>query len=294
MIFTCLLLLVCANMSVRAQSPATPTDTVPAFPPDPGELYIPSVVTILGQEIGGDTTATEEVDVFGDETVIYDPVDKVLTLTGVQLTGDDSLLTAINYVGTDPLVIVLCDTSSIVADTVIQSNSDIYITGEGWLEIEGQVPIIGHPDATLTFDSVSLHAKSLPSKEAVRRRIRSGKLVDETGGPALSGFGSVDFNKTNVSPSDAEYTEVPLSGSGGDGEEDEVINALAVQNEDGTYEILDEFTLTAVADDDDAVEDIRVPRTFNPALPTYNILGLPVDATYKGIVVQQGQTYLLH
>lgn len=291
MIFTCLLLLVCANMSVHAQSPA-PKDTVPAFPPDPGEVYVPSVVTILGQEIGGDTTATEEVDVFGDQTVTYDPVDKVLTLTGATLTSEDSLISAINYVGTDPLVIVLCDTSSIVADTVIQSSSDIYITGEGWLELEGTVPIIGKPEAIITFDSVSMHVKSLPSQASVRRRIRNGKLVDETGGPALSGFGGADFNKVNVSPSDAEYTEVPLGGSGDD-EEDEVINALAVQNEDGSYEILDEFTLTAMADDDDAVEDIRVPRTFNPALPTYNILGLPVDATYKGIVVQQGQTYLL-
>jgi len=293
-IFTCLLLLACSGMSVMARPSATASDTLPAFPPDPGELYIPSVLIIMGDTVEmGDSTSVipTEIDVFGDQTVVYQTEENVLTLTNANLSASDSMSIAIDYSGTDPLVIVLCDSSSLIADTVIQSTSDVYITGEGWMEAVGQVPIIGSLDATITFDSVSLYACSLPSKEAVRRRIRGVRMVDETGGPALSGFGSADFNKTNVSPSDAEYTEVSLGSSGS--EEEEVINALAVLNDEGEYEALTEFTLTAVADDDDAVEDIRIRHEFDPALPTFNILGMQVDATYKGIVVQQGQTYLL-
>ena len=38
----------------------------------------------------------------------------------------------------------------------------------------------------------------------------------------------------------------------------------------------------------------HAPQSFDPQQPMYNILGVPVDASYKGIVIQNGQKYLLH
>jgi len=90
----------------------------------------------------------------------------------------------------------------------------------------------------------------------------------------------------DVSPSDALYGSIP----GSDGED---INALYVNMEDGP-EALTEFDLIARADEVDAVEDIKASRELDINAPMYNILGLPVDATYRGIVIQAGQTYLLH
>ena len=75
----------------------------------------------------------------------------------------------------------------------------------------------------------------------------------------------------------------------------EWVNALYVENEYGEKDYLTEFTLTARAGDDDtAVRDIKQYRSLDTTAPMYNILGLPVDASYRGIVIQAGHTYLLH
>ena len=128
----------------------------------------------------------------------------------------------------------------------------------------------------------------------MRRRIKGLKFapqIDEDGGPALSGFGSADFNKVGISPSGAAYGAVSTGSESGT----EVLNALYVQNDDGSQDIVTEFTLTAIPDDnEDAVETLRsTPQPFDPTQPMYNILGLRVDASYKGLVIQGGQTYLL-
>lgn len=269
-------------MSVRAQAPE--------FPPDPGELYIPPTVIVMGQEVEVDTTATvpEEVDVFGDSTVIYNPEENTLTLSNVNLL-DDTILVAISYAGSEPLIIVLCDSSTIVADSVIISDADVIITGEGTLVAEGIVPLRGSNKARITFDGVTLTVRSLKSHESVRRRVKGVMKLDESGGPALSGFASADFNKTNVTPPDAEYGEVEMEESSGG---TTTINALYVVTEDGDVEVVTEFSLTAEGEIQ-AVEQTRTYRKLDITQPMYNILGLQVDATYKGIVVQQGQTYLL-
>lgn len=243
-------------------------------------------VTVLGVEIPTDSTGV--IDLNGDGTMVYDSEDNTLTLSNLTLEVGEEESTAISYSGTEPLTIVLNDSSMIIADTVIASQSDIIIIGDGHLVAEGVVPIIGAPEANIRFESVNMHVRSLPSPAAVRRRISGGKRLDETGGPALSGFGSADFNKTNVSPSDAEYG--PVTTTDGNGNQS-TTNALYTTNASGEQEVLTEFELTAA--DENAVETVRTVRTINPMLPMYNILGQPVSADYKGLVIQNGQTYLL-
>ena len=264
----------------------------PEFPEDPGNLYIPSVIIIMGDtvDVSDTTTVDKVIDVLNDSTILYDTEENVLTLTNVELTAGDSTVTAISYEGSETLVIVLCDTSSILADTVITSQSDIIITGDGLLVAEGIVPIAGAPTATITFDSVSMYVRSVPSPQALRRRIRYGKKLDETGGPALSGFASADFNKTAITPPDAEYGEVKMEESDGGG----TINCLYVVNENGEIDVLSEFELTAEDDNlEDALPNVKVRHALDLTQPMYNILGIQAGANYKGIVVQQGQTYLL-
>ena len=291
MLFTCLLLLVCPFMSLRAQDPE--------FPPDPGELYIPPVIVIMGDtvNVADSSSVRTEVDVRGDSTIVYNLESNVLTLNGAILEVGDSIITAISYTGSDTLHIVLSDSSTIIADTVISSQSDVVITGIGMLVAEGVVPIKGVRTATITFDSVTMIVRSLPNPAAVRRRIKGGKKLDETGGPALSGFGSADFNKTNVTPSDAEYGPLPCDGDDCECDEEyedceEEENVLYVVNEDGEVEVLTEFELEAEAYAD-ALPNVKVYHELDLSQPMFNILGLKVDATYKGLVIQQGQTYLL-
>lgn len=284
MLMLCLLLLAFFSTQLSAQTPE--------FPEDPGNLYIPSVIIIMGDTVDvSDTTIVDKViDVLNDSTILYDTEENVLTLTNVELTAGDSTVTAISYEGSETLVIVLCDTSSILADTVIMSQSDIIITGDGLLVAEGIVPIAGAPTATITFDSVSMYVRSVPSPQALRRRIRYGKKLDETGGPALSGFASADFNKTAITPPDAEYGEVKMEESDGGG----TINCLYVVNENGEIDVLSEFELTAEDDNlEDALPNVKVRHALDLTQPMYNILGIQAGANYKGIVVQQGQTYLL-
>ena len=284
MLMLCLLLLAFFSTRLSAQTPE--------FPEDPGNLYIPSVIIIMGDTVDvSDTTIVDKViDVLNDSTILYDTEENVLTLTNVELTAGDSTVTAISYEGSETLVIVLCDTSSILADTVITSQSDIIITGDGLLVAEGIVPIAGAPTATITFDSVSMFVRSVPSPQALRRRIRYGKKLDETGGPALSGFASADFNKTAITPPDAEYGEVKMEESDGGG----TINCLYVVNENGEIDVLSEFELTAEDDNlEDALPNVKVRHALDLTQPMYNILGIQAGANYKGIVVQQGQTYLL-
>ena len=284
MLMLCLLLLAFFSTRLSAQTPE--------FPEDPGNLYIPSVIIIMGDtvDVSDTTTVDKVIDVLNDSTILYDTEENVLTLTNVELTAGDSTVTAISYEGSETLVIVLCDTSSILADTVITSQSDIIITGDGLLVAEGIVPIAGAPTATITFDSVSMYVRSVPSPQALRRRIRYGKKLDETGGPALSGFASADFNKTAITPPDAEYGEVKMEESDGGG----TINCLYVVNENGEIDVLSEFELTAEDDNlEDALPNVKVRHALDLTLPMYNILGIQAGANYKGIVVQQGQTYLL-
>lgn len=216
--------------------------------------YIPPTVTIFGLEVevtdpSDSTIIVDEVDILGDSSLIYSTSDNTLTLNETLMEAGDSVSAAISYTGTDPLTIVLNDSSTIFADTIIASTSDIIITGDGTLLAEGTVPIIGVPEANITFDSVSMVVRSLPSAAAVRRRIKGGKRLDETGGPALSGFGSTDFNKVEVSPSDAMYGPVNTGGS-------DVLSALYVLNAYGEQEFVTKFTLTAKADTPDAVESV--------------------------------------
>ena len=284
MLMLCLLLLAFFSTRLSAQTPE--------FPEDPGNLYIPSVIIIMGDtvDVSDTTTVDKVIDVLNDSTILYDTEENVLTLTNVELTAGDSTITAISYEGSETLVIVLCDTSSILADTVITSQSDIIITGDGLLVAEGIVPIAGAPTATITFDSVSMYVRSVPSPQALRRRIRYGKKLDETGGPALSGFASADFNKTAITPPDAEYGEVKMEESDSSG----TINCLYVVNENGEIDVLSEFELTAEDDNlEDALPNVKVRHALDLTQPMYNILGIQVGANYKGIVVQQGQTYLL-
>ena len=289
----CLLLLACIDVSARAHAPL--------FPPDPGELYVPPTVTIFGQEVQitdpEDTTQVlEEIDVLGDSTLLYKPGENSLTLNNVNLEAGDSLAAAINYNGSDPLTIYLCDSSTILADTVISSTADVIITGDGILVAEAVVPIRGVPTASITFDSVTMYVRSLPNPAAVRRRIRGIKLVDEDGGPALSGFASADFNKTSVTPPDAEYGEVEVEESNAPGEPPTIItmNALYVEHPDGTTEVLTEFILEAMdLNAPFGVDNTRTYRALDFSQLMYNILGLEVDASYKGVVIQGGHKYII-
>ena len=264
-----------------------PTDTIPPVQND----SIEPTVSIFGIDVPIDPSGSgEDIDILNDSTLLYNPEENTLTFNNLTLVVGEDEGTAISYSGEEPLTIVLNDESAIIADTVIASTGDIIITGTGTLVLEGTVPLIGVPEASITFES-NLHAKSLPSAAAVRRRIKGikrAKDLDETGGPALSGFGSADFNKVNVSPSDAMYGSVNTTDGNG---EETTINALYVQNSDGSQEVVTEFTLTAK--NEDAVENTRTKQAFDPKEPMYNILGLPVQNGYKGLIIQNGQTYLI-
>ena len=289
-----LLMLVYPLVSVLADEPATPSG--PDFPPDPGVVYVPPIVIIMGDTIDmSDTTQVlpTEIDLLDDGTIVYNTEENTLTLSSASLEVGDVEGTAISYTGTDTLTIVLQDTSSIYADTIINSQSDVIITGDGKLEAVGTVPIIGTPEASITFVYVYMHVQSVPSAAALRRRIQArksgakfGKLLDENGGPAMSGFGSADFGKVNVSPSGANY------GSTTD-EEGNDINALYVENDDGSHEILTEFETTPKNIEDALPATKHVPHGLDISAPMYNLLGLPVDAGYKGIVLQNGHKYIL-
>ena len=102
----------------------------------------------------------------------------------------------------------------------------------------------------------------------------------------MSGFGSSDFSKVNVSPSGASYGEVPDESHG----EAATINALYTLNGQGEKVIVTEFETTLIAT---GAENARERKALDSTKPMYNILGMQVDAKYKGIVVQDGQKYLL-
>lgn len=293
MLFTCLLLLACSFMPVAAQVSEGSDNSTTPFPPDPGVVYVPPVVVIMGDTIDmSDTTAVlpQEIDVRGDSSIVYKTEENVLVLNSASLSAGDSLTAAISYTGSDTLTIVLRDTSSIVADTVISSQSDIIIKGEGTLTVEGDVPIIGAPTATIIFDSVTMYVRSLPGPAAVRRRVRGLKVTDEDGGPALSGFAAAAFNNTSVTPPEADYGDVEVADAAGIVE---TINALYVPNADGGRDIVTEFSLTAKGGGLSAITSTHARPTLDTTKPMYNILGVQVDASYKGIVIQQGRKYIL-
>ena len=289
-----LLLSLCPFVSVLADDPEPNNSDNPLFPPDPGVVYVPPVVVIMGDTVSAsdDPTSTPtEIDVTGDGSIVYKTEENVLSLTSATVKVGGSMMAAISYMGSDPLVIVLCDSSTIFADTVIASQADIIITGDGVLVAEAVVPIIGTPQASILFDSVTMYVRSLKAPASVRKRIRGIKLVDENGGPALSGFASADFNKTGVTPPAATYGAVNVSES--PGAAPVTINALYVTNQQGEPEVLTEFQLTAIADQYNAVEATNVRREMDTTQPMYNLLGLRVGAGYRGIVVQQGGKFVI-
>lgn len=294
-VFLCLLMLAFPLMPVMADDDPTPSG--PDFPPDPGVVYVPPTVVIMGDTIPLSDNPEEnpkEIDLFNDGTAIYNTEENSLTLDSLDMTSEEmSEGTFIGYSGTDTLTIELCNGSRIVSDTIIASESDVVLKGDGKLEAVGTVPIIGVPSASITI-ATNMHVQSVPSRQELRRFIRSGakfgKKVDETGGPALSGFGSADFGKVNVSPSDAYG---PIEGSGDDPEDPEDdVNALYDYDEEGNQVVVTEFE-TTVKDEEDALPQVKTRHNLDITQPMYNILGLPVDASYKGLVIQQGQTYLL-
>ena len=247
-------------------------------------MSIEPVVVIGGDTIEVDPTTGGVVDINHDGTLMYDTEENTLTLTGLEVEGEIEG-TAIEYSGSEPLTIVLNDESSITADVVIASASDVIITGEGSLVAEGVVPIVGTENANITFIGVNMVVRSVaPSESAIRRlrKTRFAKRLDETGGPALSGFGSADFEKVEVSPSETSYGSVQTG-------EGSTINALYYTSGDNAGEVVTEFTLTAI---EDAVEDVRTQHSLDTSKPMYNVLGVQVSADYKGIVIQEGQKFM--
>lgn len=253
-------------------------------------LAAPPSLTVLGQQVSildpaNPNNLLSQVDVFADGKLVYNIEDNIITLSGLTLSDG---ATAIRYDCTDPLTIVLREVSSIKADTVLASQGDLTITGEGQFVAEGATPIIGIETAVIRFEA-SVHARSLTSAAANRRHsgaIKFGKYLDETGGPALSGFGSADFNKVNVSPSDALYGTItvnnPTTGVS------KSMRALYRINGQGNPEALTEFSTTPKPN---AVEQTQLRQTFDPDKPMFTILGVPVRDGYKGLVVQQGGAY---
>ena len=287
----CLLMLAFPLVSVMADDdPETPSG--PDFPPDPGVVYVPPTVVINGDTIPLSDNPEEnpkEIDLFNDGTAIYNTEENSLTLDSLDMTSEEtSEGTFIDYSGTDTLTIELRNESRIISDTIIASESDVVLKGDGKLVAVGTVPIIGVPSASITI-ATNMHVQSVPSREELRRFVRSGakfgKKLDENGGPALSGFGSSDFDKVNISPSGANY------GSTTDDEGNDIY-ALYTENDDGSHDIVTEFE-TTVKDEEDALPQVKTRHNLDLTQPMYNILGLPVDASYKGLVIQQGQTYLL-
>ena len=98
----------------------------------------------------------------------------------------------------------------------------------------------------------------------------------------MSGFGSADFEKVEVSPSETSYGSVQTG-------EGSTINALYYTSGDNAGEVVTEFTLTAI---EDAVEDVRTQHSLDMSKPMYNVLGVQVSADYKGIVIQEGQKFM--
>ena len=64
---------------------------------------------------------------------------------------------------------------------------------------------------------------------------------------------------------------------------------LTVTTEDGGYQ---DF-LTVIVGDGTAVEDIKATTGLDLNAPMYDVLGRQVDKTYRGIVIQNGQSFLI-
>ena len=64
---------------------------------------------------------------------------------------------------------------------------------------------------------------------------------------------------------------------------------LTVTTEDGGYTDM----LTVVVTDGTSVEDIKEATGLDLNAPMYDVVGRQVDATYKGVIIQNGNKYLL-
>jgi len=65
--------------------------------------------------------------------------------------------------------------------------------------------------------------------------------------------------------------------------------ATGVVSEDEKYHYIDLVTLNKVTQ---AVENISTPHVLDPHQPMFNTLGLPVDDSYTGIVIQNGHKFV--
>jgi len=65
--------------------------------------------------------------------------------------------------------------------------------------------------------------------------------------------------------------------------------ATGVVSKDEKYHYIDLVTLNKVTQ---AVENISTPHVLDPHQPMFNTLGLPVDASYTGIVIQNGHKFV--
>ena len=64
---------------------------------------------------------------------------------------------------------------------------------------------------------------------------------------------------------------------------------LTVTTEDGGHTDM----LTVVVNDGTSVEDIKNNTGLDLNAPIYDVVGRQVDATYKGVIIQNGNKYLL-
>jgi hypothetical protein len=64
---------------------------------------------------------------------------------------------------------------------------------------------------------------------------------------------------------------------------------LTVTTEDGGHTDM----LTVVVNDGTSVEDIKDATGLDLNAPMYDVVGRQVDATYRGIIIQNGNKYLL-
>jgi len=65
--------------------------------------------------------------------------------------------------------------------------------------------------------------------------------------------------------------------------------ATGVVSKDEKYHYIDLVTLNKVTQ---AVENISTPHVLDPHQPMFNTLGLPVDDSYTGIVIQNGHKFV--
>jgi uncharacterized protein YjdB len=64
---------------------------------------------------------------------------------------------------------------------------------------------------------------------------------------------------------------------------------LTVTTEDGGFQDM----LTVIVSDGTSVEEIKTTTGLDLNAPMYDVVGRQVDASYRGIIIQNGNKYLL-